>query len=256
MTSEQEALFQLLLQFDEICQKHHLRYWLAGGTLLGAVRHKGFIPWDDDIDVMMPARDYQKFLSLRAVLPEKLVLLEERIHAGYPFYFCELCNTEIPFDSGYPNGPQGIYLDIFPLFPSRRPDRLACFCFNAICLVSYVLQVKMDWTVYTPYKKRYARWLFAILRHCPVALLRAMRRQLIQSLRRKDSQYYCSPGGGHKGLVEFYPVEWLENTVWLPFETGSFPAPAAWDDYLRQLYGEYMVLPDMEYRKSEHKAKG
>ena len=157
MTSEQKELLSLLQYFSDFCENHGLRYYLVGGTLLGAVRHKGFIPWDDDIDVAMPKKDYEKFLGLRTLLKEGLVLLEENTCSDYPFYFCELCNANVPFFHGNKNGPVGVYIDIFTIEPSRKPDKLSKFCFDVISVIGYVLQVKTGWTKYIPYKKLFAK---------------------------------------------------------------------------------------------------
>lgn len=253
MTTEQEHLLDLLKTFSSICEEHGLQYWLVGGTLLGAVRHQGFIPWDDDIDVAMPEKDYQRFLALKDSLPEWLVLLEEDSSQNYPFHFCELCDTRVVFETGNTSGPAGIYIDIFPLVPSVPPGRMAKFLFNIISVVGYVLQVKTGWTTYTPYKKICARVGFAIMHSFSIQHLKKIRRVLMKWLTEKESIYWFSPGGGHKGLVEFYPQSWFAENEELLFEGTLHPVPIGWDGYLTQLYGNYMILPDISDQKSIHK---
>lgn len=253
MTQEQAHLLELLKTFSAICKKNNLHYYLAGGTLLGAVRHHGFIPWDDDIDILMPVHDYNRFLELEECLPNGIQIQSELHSSNYPFYFCEVCNTKIPFDTQNQNGPSGIYIDIFPLMPSRRPSGFSCFCFNIISEIGYVLQVKTGWTDYIPYKKLYARLGYRFLNLLSQKSLRNLRRRLVKILS-KDKKGFCfSPGGGHKGNTEFYPNAWFEKEVLLTFEGQEFPAPCGWDGYLKQLYGNYMVLPDKLHRISAHK---
>lgn len=253
MTQEQRNLTELFEIFSDICRRHNLRYFLAGGTLLGAVRHQGFIPWDDDIDVMMPADDYQKFIRLAAEFPDGIEIQSEKTDENYPFLFIEFCNTAISFRTEKQHGPIGIYIDIFPLIPSRRPTKIAVFYFNVISVIGYVLQVKCGWTMFFPYKKGIAKIGYCLLKSISVSKLRRLRYALIKKLFDNDSEYLLSPGGGHKGATEFYPQRWFANSETVIFEGKQQPAPTGWDQYLKQLYGDYMVLPDEKNRKSLHR---
>lgn len=252
MTEEQRHLLALLHIFVGICEKYKLRYYLAGGTLLGAIRHKGFIPWDDDIDIIMPDQDYQKFLQLECELPNNLLLKSEWKDPNYPFYFCELCDLQFKFPKDS-KGSLGIYLDIFPIISSRIPSTTSEWCFNIISAIGYVLQVKTGWKTYHPYKKIYARLGYRILDFLSVAQLRWLRRRLITFLSIEKTDFCFSPGGGHKGIVEFYPKVWFDAIYPVLFEGRYYPAPVGWDCYLTQLYGDYMTLPKIGERLSHHK---
>ena len=254
MTAEQSQLFHLLCIFKEKCDQHRLRYYLAGGTLLGAVRHHGFIPWDDDIDVYMPLEDILAFQKLSSTLPEGIEIQTVENDPRYPFVFPKLCDTRHPFHTGYFNEPKGVYIDIFPLIPSKDPGRETTLRFQFIGLINYVLQVKLDWTGFIPYKSWWKRLAFWLLGHFSVERLRELRRKQIGRLYRPDGmETVCSPGGGYKADKEFFPTQWFREAVELTFEGESFCAPIGWHEYLTNHYANYMELPPPEERQSRHK---
>jgi lipopolysaccharide cholinephosphotransferase len=119
----------MLGEFIRICQKYSLRYYLIGGSALGAVRHSGFIPWDDDIDIGMPRVDYEKFLSVaQAELDADLFLQTHKTDPAYPFSFAKIRNSKTTFiqsDSSHLQMNHGVYIDIFPLdgYPSSKLSR-------------------------------------------------------------------------------------------------------------------------------------
>ena len=109
---------QLLLKFDELCKKHDLQYSLCGGTLLGAIRHKGFIPWDDDIDVMMPRDDFEKLLKLEKTQASDQVEKLVSWKSGKSIYpFIKMINTKTVLKEKYLDKEYttGVWIDIFPI---------------------------------------------------------------------------------------------------------------------------------------------
>lgn len=254
MTEEQTRMFELLHTFKELCAAHGLRYHLAGGTLLGAVRHQGFIPWDDDADVSMPVGDFLKFQELAAELPEHIEIQSERNDPRYPFLFFKLCDTAHPFQVDRPNGPRGVYIDVFPLIPARKPTVWTKFCFQVISVIKYAMAVKAEWTSYTPYKNLPARFGYALLSTRSMDGLRKLRNWLAAQIYAPEGRdYLCSPGGAYKADKEFFPAEWFKETAELTFEGERFAAPGGWDSYLARHYGDYMELPPQAERRSRHR---
>lgn len=254
MTEEQAQMFALLCTFKELCSAHHLQYYLAGGTLLGAVRHRGFIPWDDDVDVSMPLEDYLKFQELCAALPKYMEIQSEKNDPRYPFVFLKLCDTSHPFHTGYSNEPKGVYIDVFPLIPSKKLNQEMKLRFEVINVINYVLQVKLDWTAFVPYKLPQARFGYWLLNHFSPEQLKKLRREQIGKLHDPNSrETLCSPGGAYKANREFFPAEWYKEAAELTFEGERFAAPIGWQAYLSRNYGNYMELPPPEERRTRHR---
>lgn len=254
MTEEQAQMFKLLQIFKRLCEENELQYYIMGGTLLGAVRHKGFIPWDDDADVSMPLRDFLKFQKLADKLPNDIVIQSEENDLLYPFVFIKLCDTTCRFETGFINHPQGVYIDIFPLIPAKRLNKSTRFCFDVINVINYVLQVKLNWSSFLPYKNCMARIGYSLLKNFSVKHLRRLRRKLISAIYDENSRdTFCSPGGAYKADKEFYPAEWFEEVTDVIFEDERFSAPKKWHKYLSRNYGNYMELPAPEERHTEHK---
>ena len=122
----QGELLKLLLRFDAFCKERGLRYSLDSGTLLGAVRHKGFIPWNDDVDVDMPRPDYERLMAFEKELPEGLHLVNAN-NSIFPYGFCKLCTDEIRAQEPSYDGVmvETLWIDIFPIdgVPSDRRER-------------------------------------------------------------------------------------------------------------------------------------
>lgn len=129
MNDLQKVEFDIFLEFDFVCRKLNLNYFLVSGTALGAVRHGGIIPWDDDLDVAMFRDDYNKFMELAPrMLPNKLFLQNYKTDKNYPFVFAKLRNKQTAFiETALRNFDMnhGIYIDIFPLdgYPEKKCEQ-------------------------------------------------------------------------------------------------------------------------------------
>ncbi len=118
MTDLQKAILNIALEFKRICVKHGLKYSLAYGTLIGAVRHKGFIPWDDDIDFLMPREDYEKFIELCKTELNPRFALRSLAESDYIYHFIKIDDTTTTLKEHYnkdKNYKGGVYIDIFPI---------------------------------------------------------------------------------------------------------------------------------------------
>ncbi len=247
--------FNLLVCFRELCEKNNLYYTLCGGTLLGAVRHKGFIPWDDDIDVLMPRPDYERLLNDRdidkSMLPDyyQIVNWKNESH-DYPFIKVVDTRTkiEIPY-LGEKFHPKSLWIDVFPI--DGNPDNekeLAKLYKKAIFIRKLVLLKTANPAAG---KSKLKKALKPIL-VAGVKLLN--KRGLCDKLDAVAKSYSFEEHDLIGGVLWGYgPQERISKKEYLTpkkveFEGELFNAPSNYDAYLRGLYGDYMKLPPIEKR--------
>lgn len=246
----------ILVKFDRMCKENNLRYFITAGTLLGAVRHKGFIPWDDDIDVVMLRKDFKKLNGVcKKALPEGLFLQDKKNDKGYPFHFdkIRLDNTEVidPFLEGV-NMHKGIYIDVFPVDKCPTNDKLAQFMFKWVSTTSYALIAKQNKDFDFDYTKKSARMLYHFMIKMPRGFVIAMRDFVVGIFNVFCSgKKLCTVSGAHGFPRETYKSEWFEEKIMLPFESGEYPAPKGYDSLLTNMYGDYMKPPE-ENEKNGH----
>ncbi|MBQ7862548.1 MAG: LicD family protein [Clostridia bacterium] len=240
---------EMLEHFVRICEKEDLRYFVAGGTLLGAVRHKGFIPWDDDIDVLMPRADYELFLKkAQAYLPDNLFLQSFETDREYPCNFAKIRNSDTTFIESTLADMKinhGVYIDIFPLdYYPKKNSRL--FELKKLILT---LRISADFKIDNQkLKTKTVRKLLKILMPDRQKAVR-MKEKLFTAVPESDM---LVSNCGAWGKREIFPAEWCSEYVDLTFEGVQVKAPYKYHELLSQLYGDYMKLPDEKDRVSHH----
>lgn len=249
------VLLKMLCEFDEICRRNQIQYFLGGGTLLGAVRHQGFIPWDDDLDLMMFREDYERLCRLpKSEFPKHLFLQTVRTD---PFYHGDMAKLRLngtvystEFSCRFPEMHQGIFLDIFVhdrTAKSKIGQRLHIFF--TLLTRSFVFH-KWAGTPMQDYGK-YALLcrIFTKLNSClPMGIWQWFRERCYSLFSNSGSQYLYDGMGQHLRHGCF-PAQWLENTVFVKFEGMQFPAPSRYNEYLQFSYGDYMVMPHPQNRR-------
>lgn len=240
----QLAELDILREVSKVCERHRIPFWLDSGTLLGAVRHGGFIPWDDDIDICMPLEEVTRFVkAAQAELPPHLFVQTPTTDPQLRLPICKVRNLNsliVEGDDDFSkNYAKGLYIDIFPMhdwpsFPYKLSKRLA----RGYCRANAILQTQHT------YSLRSAAELFYF--GAKRALFRAV--WTAGSIFAGKGKYYSNTldnsGNGNRHLrSSVFPLSSVT------FEGERFPAPHDTDAYLRDLFGEYMTLPPEDRRQ-------
>lgn len=242
----QQIELKMLEIFIQICEKENLKYYLSGGTLLGAVRHKGFIPWDDDIDVRMPRIDYEKFLlCANKYLPDYYFLQTYKTEYETPFGFAKIRdNRTIYKEKAIKNFNinHGVWIDIFPLdFCPRH-----CFLFN-IYRVFLQNRIQSRFDIKKTPKQKFLQFVSYFI--CPSYDEAVFVLEKYLQFYRKDTGLMANFYGGKKDIM---PTKWYGEGIELTFEHLKVKGPKEYNKYLTQLYGDYMRLPPKEKRIPVH----
>jgi lipopolysaccharide cholinephosphotransferase len=239
----------ILHEIARRCEDEGLRWWVIGGTLLGAARHQGFIPWDDDVDIGMPRPDYERFVAIcRASDDPRFTWQDPETEAAYPFIFGKLLRTgtrvEEPVLAHLPIR-HGVYVDVFP-FDGAPASRLARRV-HGLAFKAAVTAVGAR--IHRTGARRYVAYAFRLV---PRRLSLAVVRLLARSAPFDHSPYAVNGSGAWGYARECQPRERLEPAAQLPFEDMIVRTPGQWHEYLTQVYGDYGQLPPADRRRPRH----
>lgn len=250
--------FDILTELDALCRKLNIRYSLCGGSLLGAVRHKAFIPWDDDIDIIMPRPDYDALIAYckKNETPFRLISHETEKEYGYLFAKATSKNTVIIDENcGTDKLSYGVYVDIFPVDALEDTPEKSLSLFRKTDLLRNILIAK-NWKRFFRSKTRSI--LYEPFRLAFFILSRFFSKKTLIS--KTEKQYkkefgtteYCACVCGSYRSKEILPSSVYEEYTELEFEGRSFMALKNYDAYLTAIYGDYMTLPPKEKQVSHH----
>lgn len=257
----QSVLRASLARFDEICRAHGLTYYLANGTLLGAVKYGGFIRWDDDADVLMPRADYDKLLSLAdGIADENHMLCAPGTCATWRMPYAKFTDKKTVWKEGsFDFGCEiGVSVDVFPIdafHPSKTVAKLQAIRCD---LWKRMLIYATDPTFYTE-KKGIKKAILKIIRF--FARVQGYERVYEKITRfAKKTQKYPKKNMGCvvwtcHAQKEVFSADCFRSGGTLSFEGAAYPVPGGYHTYLSALYGDYRKELPPERQKSNHKAK-
>ena len=239
----------ILKYIDYICIQNNLRYFLSFGTLIGAVRHKGFIPWDDDIDISMPREDYDRFVEIMKENPHERYRIVTPETKNYPYAFNKVIDCQTVVEEDYVNKfePNGLWVDIFPIdgFIENKKTLKYKVCDlmeSARALASYEI---------CPPKHRKHKIVWIIARLIGYKFFQTKVINICRAVPYTKGNYV-----GYAFGVNFsiFQKDFFENLVKIPFEDSEFYVPSQYNEYLKINYGEYMVIPPKE-KQTSHSIK-
>ena len=241
---------ELLVEFDRICRKYDIAYSIDGGTLLGAIRHKGFIPWDDDADVIMNRRAYQKFVSVldKELDLDKFYFQDMKLTSGYRWGYGKLryANTEfVRLDQEYMPYKQGVFLDVFVC--DNVPDNyfMRCLC----NLHSFIYRKAFYSEVGKHTAEGWSKFIYQILNIIPEGKLKKSYYRYINFRNTKQTEWVKCLTFPACNKVFGYKRKWYEDVIDIEFEGVMLKGCRDYDEYLTFLYGDYMKLPPISKRK-------
>ena len=257
----QEISLEILHTIANICEEQHFRYALIYGTLIGAVRHHGYIPWDDDVDIMMPRPDYDRLLGyLKLHIQEypNLRVFNREECSEYPYMITRISDERyiIKMENEKPFG-MGVFIDIYPydglgntkeeaVKYGLKGDRLSSFCYQAtrdhfaMETTTSIIRKIVKFPVFIYAKLRGKEY---------------FQNKLDKLARVKEydsSEYVGCVIWLSWGEKDIFPRKWFDETILMPFDKYEFRVPKYYDEVLRHEYGDYMQLPPEKDRVGHH----
>ena len=246
-----QLMLDILKDVAKFCDENSLTYFLSSGTLIGAIRHKGFIPWDDDIDIEMPREDYNRFIELYRKKGKYTICAPFEPDSIY-FYTKIYNNKTLKYESGIDYSrfrPLGVDIDVFPIdgqpdgdhydsFVAQTNRRVRIYSYFGSSIVSYRGQLKSR-------AKQFVSRLIGKNYFCKLYIKSASRYLYENSLMVGFISPYSKYKNRHRKSI-------FTERIKVQFEDGEFWAPKGYDEYLRNIYGDYMQLPPKGEQKTHH----
>lgn len=253
----QNKLFQILVEVDRICRKYNIKYSLEGGTLLGAIKYKGFVPWDDDIDIVMPRTDYERFLKIcKKELDTQFFLQNSDIMYEFPLNYTKICLNNTLYIQGNSenfNIHHGLFLDVFPI--DNVNLKLLKFQISIIRALSGTREYKINKRYKEDFKlpssKKYKNLLCMVLSILPMEWINRLLYVTMTIFNYKKTDYVfelCTSSRNLKPLKRNVYEELIE----VDFMGKSFLASKHYTRFLEARFGDISILPPIEKRVPSH----
>lgn len=243
-------LLAMLKIFHAVCLDNNITYYIIGGTALGARRHNGFIPWDDDVDVGMPRPDYERFCNLADdCFPNFIERRYFKTEKNSPFHFVKLIdNRTTLIEQNYEDYIEGLYIDVFPIDgvgKNNIPDKIKCrYIWNMQRMIIYRCSTRKKNSIIK-------NIIASICKTMSLSKLHNWLEKALISTPYTSSEYVANYLGAW-GKREIMEKQLFGAPVLYPFEDTAFYGPEKIDEYLTNLYGDFMTPPPPEKQVFRH----
>jgi len=256
LEEQKKIQLDILKNFKQICDENDLKYSLGGGTLLGAVRHQGYIPWDDDVDVMMPRKDYEKLLEIFNKQDNNFKLISFYNTEDYYYPFAKIVDirTKLEETEFREIKEMGIYIDVFPIDFLPDNDKTIHKIFSKYKKLQALIglyQVKdLNKTTNSKIKLMVKKLLLPLLENNKFNKYILQQMDAIGKKYNDTKKVACISGRYLE--KEIMPSDYISDYVLLDFEDEKFKAPVGYDAYLTKHYSDYMKLPSKDKQVAGH----
>lgn len=245
---------QILHEVDDFCAKNNIKYSLAYGTLLGAIRHKGFIPWDDDVDIMMLRPDYERFVShFNHDVTKMFSVASYETDGNFHFPMAKIsCNVTTNEELGFDR--YGYAIDVFPIdkFPAGEKELKSVIKKKSMYWNLMALKT-MKWNKVRSLRKNLIMSASkAFVKFIPYSLIHKTMRRDISKYEQLRSNYLLGCFYTPYGERDIFPKDFFDTYIPVAYENSSFPVVKEYDKYLTSVYGDYMQLPPEDKRVTHH----
>lgn len=256
-------LVEVMKSFDRFCTDNQLQYFASSGTAIGAIRHKGFIPWDDDIDVYMPRADYNRLMQLRKTLSGSGYAIKDLGDNEYVYAFAKYydANTTLIETKEFPKCIIGVYIDIFPLdevfgsyeeISRKKTEYSAAYRMYQDTFIKVTPRMFLSYFYHRNFKRFLELFRAVFFTEKKKADIRSKFCQLEKQWSKEHGRLLLTHSCIYPLERELFQKEWFSDYVYLPFENIEIRLPKEYDHYLTHLFGDYMTPPPAEKQVSTH----
>lgn len=260
----QLAQLEITKEVRRVCDENDIKYFLDSGTLLGAIRHSGFIPWDDDMDIGMLRNDYEKFLEIApAKLNDSYYLQTWDNDENYPLAFAKVRKKGTKYVEAiaqYSGAANEIYVDVFPYDVYLSDEKEAIKNINKICHYKKIILMQCNYKPWIRHEKISIKVL-VFFKYLPYLLLGKFadkkrlkgkcQKNIFSANKDNNVKWYYIQGGAQRKKIKI-PAECMDVLETISFENEIFTCPSNSDKVLSLMYGDYMKLPPIDQRENRH----